>query len=352
MNNICYKLWLKNATTDIQAKKLLEKYGTFENVYQVSDYKEDTFLTEKAVSCLMNKDLSKAEKIYNECKSKNITILTPTSKEYPERLKKLKVPPFVLYAVGNMECLKSPNTIGVVGTRRITEYGRGVTEKFSQAFAKNNITIVTGFAMGVDTEAVKGAIAEDSSAICVLGGGVDYIYPPENKNLYEKVLEKGVFISEYPPGTKPHPKYFPCRNKIIAALSDSILVTEAPEKSGAIITAKHAKTLKKPVFTIPGQIDKLLSGGTNALLKKGAIPAFTPEDILKMYKIKVASTPQKADIKEESDPLLSILQSKDSDADTLANLLGISVSECNSRCFMLELEGKIKKLPGGFYHAL
>ncbi len=352
MRSIYYKLWLKNAATDIQAKKLLEKYETFENVYKVSDYSQDTFLTEKAVSCLTNKDLSEAQKIYDECRTKNINILTPTSKEYPKKLKKMKVPPYILYAIGNMESLKSRSTIGVVGTRRMTEYGQEVTERFCKSFAKNNITVVTGFAMGVDTEAVKATLSEDAPVICVLGGGVDYIYPPTNKDLYERVLEKGVFISEYPPGTQPKPQYFPCRNKIIAGLSDSVLVTEAPEKSGAMITAKCAKSLKKPVFTIPGQIDKLLSGGTNALLKKGAIPAFVPEDILKTYKIKAVSTMSEAADNEEGDPVLSLLHNKDLDTDTLANFLGITASECNSRCFMLELEGKIKKLPGGFYHKI
>lgn len=352
MRSIYYRLWLKNAATDIQAKKLLEKYGSFENIYKVSDYSEDTFLTEKAVSCLTDKDLSSVRKIYEECTSKNIKILTPTSKEYPNRLKKIKVPPYILYAIGNMESLKSPRTVGVVGTRRMTEYGREVTEKFCKSLAKNNITVVTGFAMGVDTEAVKAALSEDAPVICVLGGGVDYIYPPTNKDLYENVLEKGVFISEYPPGTQPKPQYFPCRNKIIAGLSDSVLVTEAPEKSGAMITAKLAKSLKKPVFTIPGQIDRLLSGGTNALLKKGAIPAFTPQDILKTYKIKAVSTEPKKTDQEEKDPVLALLHNKDLDTDTLANLLGITASECNSKCFMLELEGKIKKLPGGFYHKI
>ena len=352
MKSIYYRLWLKNAVTDVQAKKLVEKYGSFENIYKVSDYSEDTFLTEKAVSCLTNKDLSEAEKIYDECRAKNINILTPDSKEYPKKLKKMKVPPYILYAIGNMESLKSAHTIGVVGTRRMTEYGRAVTESFCKTLAKNNITVVTGFAMGVDTESVKAALSENGNVICVLGGGVDYIYPPTNKDLYEKVLEKGVFISEYPPGTQPKPQYFPCRNKIIATLSDSVLVTEAPEKSGAMITAKHAKSLKKPVFTVPGQIDRLLSSGTNALLKKGAIPVFTPEDILKTYKIKADYQAEKDVEATENDPVLSLLHNNDLDTDTLANLLGITVSECNSICFMLELEGKIKKLPGGFYHKL
>lgn len=352
MRNIYYRLWLKNAATDIQSKKLLDKYGTFENVYKATDYKEDTFLTEKAVSRLADKDLSEAHKIYDECMTKNIKILSPDSKEYPKKLRKMKVPPYVLYATGNLDCLKSTHTTGVVGTRRMTEYGREVTEKFCKSLAQNNITIVTGFAMGVDTEAVKAALSENAAVICVLGGGVDYIYPPTNINLYEKVLEKGVFISEYPPGTKPRPEYFPCRNRIIAGLGDSVLVTEAPEKSGAMITAKHAKTLKKPVFTIPGQIDKLLSSGTNSLLKKGATPAFTPEDILKIYKIKTISNPVKPDDNQADDPVLSLLHDRDMDTDTLANLLGITASECNSKCFMLELEGKIKKLPGGFYHKI
>ncbi len=352
MKSIYYRLWLKNAATDVQASKLLEKYGTFENVYNTPDFSGDEFLTEKAVARLADKDLSACKKIYEECKNKNIEILTPNSSLYPKKLKKLKVPPYILYAVGNLEKLKTASTIGVVGTRRMTEYGREVTERFCKELTERGISVVTGFAMGVDTEAVKACLAGDGYVVCVLGGGVDYIYPPTNRNLYERVLENGVFISEYPPGTKPRPEYFPCRNKIIAALSDAVLVTEAPEKSGAMITARCAKTLKKPVFTIPGQIDKFLSAGTNALLKKGAKPAFTPDDILRVYKKKSAVKPPETYREPETDPVLSALHNRDMDIDSLANLLGITVTECNSRCFMLELEGKIKKLPGGFYHKM
>lgn len=352
VKDIYYRLWLKNAATDIQAKKLLEKYKTFESIYKADNFTDDNFLTEKAVLRLLDKDLTHVHEIIDLCKIKNITILTPNSRLYPKKLKKAKVPPYVLYAKGNLEVLKASSTIGIVGTRRMTEYGRSITERFSSELATSGIVIVTGFAMGVDTEAVKAALKEEKNVICVLGGGVDYIYPPTNRELYERVLEKGVFLSEYPPGTQPRPEYFPCRNKIIAALSDAVLVTEAPEKSGAMITATYAKRLKKPVFTIPGQIDKYLNQGTNELLKKGAVPAFAPEDILKKYKKKTAAKTscQREDF--ETDPLLSALHNRDMDVDTLARVLGITLPECNSRCFMLELEGKIKKLPGGFYHKM
>ena len=353
MDNVIYRLWLKNATSNSQARKLISKYKTAQNVYEQTDYSHDSFLPEKSLANLADKSLDRAKNILNRCKELDIQVLTPESEDYPIMLKDMTDLPCVLFSKGNIPDWNNIITIGVVGTRRISIYGKEVTELLSRKIAQSGGVIVSGFASGADTIAATAATQCNAPTIAVLGCGIDIVYPAHNKSLYNKVLEKGLFVSEHEPGTKPVYFNFPVRNRIIVGLSRCVLVTEAPKKSGAILTAQMAMKKNKPVFTVPGQINRSSCDGTNLLMKQGAITVFGAEDILSSFpQLHPYHEDAKSSHEPETDPILKALNAGDMNMDQLCAATNLSVVECNSRCFMLELAGKIQKLPANYYHKL
>lgn len=191
---------------------------------------------------------------------------------YPQQLKNIYNPPNKIYVLGNKEILKERG-IAIVGARRATEYGKKVAFKFSKELSASGINIISGLAVGIDTYAHLGSLQQEciGKTIGVLGSGLDVIYPKQNINLAKEILKRGgCIISEYPLGTKPEKIHFPQRNRIISGLSKGVLVVEASEKSGSLITADFALEQGKDVFAIPGDIWKLTSIGTNSLIKQGA----------------------------------------------------------------------------------
>ncbi|MBD3224131.1 MAG: DNA-protecting protein DprA, partial [Caldithrix sp.] len=201
--------------------------------------------------------------------SYNVQLLTYWDEDYPEVLKKIYDPPAFLFIKGKTQLLKGIS-IAIVGTRHPTEYGKWITEKLSSELAKSNITVISGFARGVDTIAHKTVLNEGGTTIAVFGNGLDRIYPSENKNIYDQIQQKGLLISEYPMGTKPDAGNFPRRNRIISGLCKGVIITEAGAKSGALITAYYANDQNREVFAVPGQINSKQSTGTNDLIKQGA----------------------------------------------------------------------------------
>lgn len=194
------------------------------------------------------------------------------SKDYPRQLKKIYDAPLKLYVLGNKEILKQ-NSIAIVGSRNATEYGKKVALKFSKELSEKGINIISGLAIGIDTYAHLGTLQNTSKGktIAVLGSGLDEIYPKANTELAKQILKGGgCIISEYPLGTKPEKVHFPQRNRIISGLSKGVLVVEASEKSGALITADFALEQGREVFAIPGNISSITSIGTNNLIAEGA----------------------------------------------------------------------------------
>ena len=201
-------------------------------------------------------------------------------KEYPKKLHRIYDKPILLYAKGNTKLLKSLKKISIIGSRNCSEYGKMVTQKLSYMLAKKDYTIVSGMAKGIDSYAHKGTLTAKGNTIAILGSGVNYIYPEENKRLYNKILEQnGLILSEYGIDTKPIPEYFPARNRLISGISDKILITEASRKSGTMITANFAIEQGKTVYAVPGNITSTRSEGTNELIKDGAILVNSLEDI-------------------------------------------------------------------------
>ena len=213
-------------------------------------------------------------------KNNDIKIITLLDKEYPEKLKNIYDKPKVLYAKGNIKLLNE-QSVAIVGCRDCSNYGKNIARKLSYSLAKENICIISGLAKGIDTFSHIGALEAGGKTIAVIGSGLDYVYPYENKDLYERILKNdGLIVTEYNLGTKPERLNFPARNRIISGLSDAIVIVEAKEKSGALITAEFALEQGKEVLAVPGNINSINSKGTNCLIKDGAVIVTDYKDVL------------------------------------------------------------------------
>ncbi|MEE0777563.1 MAG: DNA-processing protein DprA [Massilimicrobiota sp.] len=232
---------------------------------------------QKIYKALMNKERVDEELKVELMKRMNCRYITIFSDEYPELLKQINCPPFVLYYYGDLSLLKT-KTIGVVGMRNMSEYGKRATHLFVKDLVQNGYTIVSGMARGIDTVAHQNAIAYGGRTIAVLGTGIEYCYPKENRLLYEELKEHQLVLSEYPFLTAPQKRLFPFRNRIIAGLSYSILISEAKQKSGTMITAGYALEQGKDIYCIPGRFDDYQ--GCNELIKQGAKLVLSVQDIM------------------------------------------------------------------------
>ncbi len=205
--------------------------------------------------------------------------LNINDEEYPQKLKQIYDPPAKLYYVGDLKLLNN-KSIAIIGCRKASKYGLKISKIFSEGLSKEKVTIISGFARGIDTEAHKGAINNEGKTVAILGNGIDIIYPSENKELFVDIISKGgLIISEFENGIKPLKENFPRRNRIISALSDGVVVVEAKRKSGTMITVDYALEQGKEVYVVPGNIDSLNSEGTNELIKQGAIIVTSYKDV-------------------------------------------------------------------------
>lgn len=269
--------------TCIQKEYLINQYGSPEKIWE-KDYrilKQDTGFDDESIYEITNPKYRKdLDKYVDYMVKNNIRIVTFFDERYPKKLKEIYDKPMVLYAKGNLELLEK-KCVAIVGSRNCSYYGKTVAQNLSYNLSKENICIVSGLAKGVDSISHKSALDAGGSTIAVMGCGLDYIYPYENKDLYERILENNsLIVTEYIIGTKPERLNFPARNRIISALSDAIVVVEATEKSGALITAEFGLEHGKDVFAVPGNITSDNSKGTNKLIKDGANVLIDYKDIL------------------------------------------------------------------------
>ena len=282
---LLYWLWFALADTLSKRQKrlLLQHFSDIESLYNCKDYSRIDGLTQEQLEQLADKNLDEATTVRNVCRRKDIGILTITDENYPARLKNISDPPVVLFCKGVLPDFAQMPAIAVVGTRKATAYGVTVAKQFGCELAQGGAIVVSGGAKGVDTMALEGALQADGPTITVLGCGVDVVYPRNNKKLFAQVQKRGCLLSEYLPGTQPKPWQFPERNRIISGLSNGVLVIEAPEKSGALITAKDALEQGRDVYAVPANINMPSCAGSNALLAEGAQAVFAGWDILKQY---------------------------------------------------------------------
>ena len=276
-------------------------------------------------------------------------IIDINEKEYPRVLRKIENPPKKLYVEGDEKILNS-NCIAVVGSRKNTKYGEKWCKKFVKELVKYDLKIVSGMALGIDWVAHKEAIKEGGKTIAVLPSGLKNIYPKENIKLYEEIiLYGGCVISEYEPYEEAESKKFLERNRIVSGISIGCLVVEAAYRSGTSVTAKLAKDQKRDVFCIPGSLDNPKSIGTNKLIKDFAKLVTSPEDIIKNYEFLHKIELEKPEEKEEENEILKLIQEDPINIDDIVKLSNKNIKEIISEITILELDGKIERLPGNMY---
>src|SRR5271155_5833659 len=348
-------------------KKLIEHYGTAERVFQAS-LTELEALGMRAVSAqsiAIGKSLELAQEEYRKAVEAGARIISLSDPEYPSRLKEIYDPPVILFVKGSVEVLAKPG-IAMVGTRHPTPYGTGMAERLSTDLAARGLVIISGLARGVDTASHRGAVAAKGKTVAVLGTGIDVMYPKENTRLTEQIVALGgALISEFPVGTFPAPQNFPIRNRIISGMSAGVLVVEAAEYSGTRITSRLALEQNRDVYAVPGNVTNKGSWGPNTLIKQGAKLVATWEDVWEELPTDIQDAlssarnesaesetaslfPDEVTAPHEKKILKLIKPDESTHIDQLVELLEneMSPSEIFAALFELELNGKIRQLPG------
>ncbi|MEW9033554.1 MAG: DNA-processing protein DprA [Planifilum fimeticola] len=290
-------------------------------------------------------------RVKEELKRRRIAAVTCFDPEYPEYLKEIAQPPWVLYIKGDLSLL-SGVCLAVVGTRQPTHYGRRVARKMAAEIASRGWVVVSGMAAGVDSEAHRGALEANGKTVAVLGTGVDVVYPKHLRGLYAELVEKGAVCSEMPPGTAPRPGLFPQRNRIISGLSVGTLVVEAAERSGALITADFSMEQGREVFAVPGPVTSEKSAGTNRLIQQGAKCVTGVQDILEEFPSLVqspqvpAESTEPSDLSPEERLLLSFIRDEPVHIDELREQISLPPGEIHRHLLSLQLKKRIRQLPG------
>lgn len=294
------------------------------------------------------------EKEWQELEGRKISLILKEDDNYPALLKEIPFPPFGIYVLGNIG-FKQP-ALAVVGTRAATLRGKELAKAFSRALGRAGITIVSGLAMGIDESAHWGALEGDGITAAVLGTPLNYIYPRQNEKLASRIIEKGgAIISEFPFKQEYHPQNFLIRNRIISGLASAALIIEAPEKSGALATARFALEQNREVFVVPGGVGTKNYQGSNALLKSGAAAVTEAQDILDYFGIEAphqAPAAQAINLSAGGDEgaIIAVLKNKGSrTAEELLKTADISVERLNKCLAMLVIKGIIKEINGRYH---
>jgi len=367
--------WLALAMTPgigpTRGKKLVQHFGSAPNIFQASltELEAAGLMAVSAQSIATGASLTKAEEEIAKAKAAGAEIITAQDDAFPHRLLEIYDPPLCLYVRGNVGALAQPG-IAVVGTRHPTPYGVGMAERLSCDLSAHGVIIISGLARGVDSAAHRGAVNAKGKTIAVLGTGADVIYPRENAKLIDPILSLGgAVISEFPLGTAATPQNFPIRNRIISGLSVGVLVVEAGEYSGTRITARCALEQSREVYAVPGNVTNKLSWGPNTLIKQGAKLVATWEDVweelpsevclqLEAEKPAASEAPATtslfdgAALSPHEKRIYALIRADESThIDELVERLqeNMSSSEMFAALFELELNGKIRQLPGKNY---
>ena len=288
MSGIKYWVWLSECGgLTLRAKLLLlEHFGTPENIYFAGreDYLHVDGMDLRLADALSDKSLDTADRVLGDCERLGLRILTMQDADYPVRLRNIYEPPCLLYVRGRLPTIDEEAAVAMVGTRGATPYGIETAETMAYELAKQGALIVSGAASGIDTAAHHGALRAGAKTVAVLGCGIDVIYPEQNRRLYQDIAASGALVSEYAPGTPAIGSHFPVRNRIISGLCLATVVVEAPERSGALITAHTALEQGRDVFAVPGAINAPNSRGCNRLIADGEAALLADSsDILREY---------------------------------------------------------------------
>lgn len=302
---------------------------------------------------IKEKGIEKRVKEIKETLNKaDVKFVTLFDKEYPKRLKDLKDRPISLYYKGDISLINSNITCGIVGTRRNDEIGKNYTRNIVDLLVSNQVVVVSGLARGIDIIAHRRALEKNGLTVAILAGGLDIIYPPEHKKEFIEISKKGCVISEFLPGTQHLKRNFFIRNRIISGISDAVVIVQAPEKSGALITGEYALKQRKPLFVIPGNIENPLHRGCNLMLKKGAIPLIDYKDILEELGYRsiqqtLLQDTQK-ELSEEEKFIYSFI-TREITLDEISEATGLPVNQIYPILLSLEIKGLIIQNVGGTF---
>jgi len=342
--------------------RLLREYGSPEGVFRAPlTGIEACNVPAPAAQAIFRKQLFwRAEKEVDALRKLGGKLLNWKEPQYPQALLQIYDPPVLLYVRGDAQVLNSPS-LSIVGTRRPTVYGSQMAERMGRDLAARGLTIVSGLARGIDAIAHQGATAVGGRAIGVLGTGIDVCYPKENKKLYEKVLERGAIVSEFPTGSHPAPENFPVRNRIIAGMPLGVVIVEGKQYSGSLITARLAMEFGREVFGVPGNVTQEVSFAPNLLIKQGAKLVTNAEDVIEELPTPVRAALVKAEAVETEQrnlllvdslspvqrKLYELLNAEESrHIDDIVDTSGLNSSEVLATLFDLEMQGIVRQLPG------
>lgn len=310
--------------------------------------------SDRARAVLRSPEDREALRWAEEIERTGVRLITAFEEEFPRLLRETADPPFVLYALGRIERLRLP-AVAVVGSREASRYGRDVASRLGRELSGAGVTVVSGFARGIDASAHEAALEGPGGTIAVLGCGLDVDYPRENARLKDRLAAQHLLLSEYPPGTEPRPQNFPIRNRIIAGLSSGVVVVEASRRSGSLITARLAADFGRDVFAVPGSIFSDTSSGTHELLRDGAILCRGAEDVLAELFPSVGA-PQRVpaaaplDLSPEARRVFEALTREESlSAEELAQALDLPAATILATLFELEGTGFASTVEGGRY---
>lgn len=344
---------------DITVKNLISYCGSASAIFdsKKSLLKKIPGIGQKVIGLLhASQPLKEAAEIINKAEKKGIQIHHYTDKTYPEKLKQVFDAPNIIYSKGNVS--QWERVLAIVGTRNATEYGKEITEKLIQECKQLNAVIVSGLAYGIDITAHRASLKNGIPTIGILAGGLDMIYPSVHKKTAEEMLETGGLISENAPGVKAEAHYFPARNRIIAGISDAVIVVEAARRGGALITANIADSYNKAVFAVPGDLTNNFSEGCNYLIRNQKAYIYTGVEDLKYHLNWDGSgkSERTRDLSDLSDPekvlyTLLLENEKGIPIDELAWRAQLTVNQLASHLLNMEFQGFVKSLPGKKYKA-
>lgn len=352
-----YEYWFANLMK-ISCKRKLELrqvIKTAEALYYIEETALKQYVEEEKERALILDSIRswKLDKEYQKLEQKEAWFVTILDERYPERLKNIPSPPYALFVKGSLPS-EDRRSVAIVGARECTPYGEVMARDFAKTLAKEGVQIISGMARGVDSAGQSGALEVGGASFGVLGCGVDICYPREKIGLYMDLQERGGIISEFPLGTNPLPQYFPARNRIISGLADTILVMEAKEKSGSLITADTALEQGRDVYALPGPINSRLSMGCNRLIRQGAGILLSPEELLVELGIcQVGEKENDGQIKlilETAEELVySCLGLQPQNLDYLFNVTKIPIQELLDVLMRLQLKGVVKEISKNYY---
>ncbi len=352
-----YEYWFANLTK-LSCKRKLEirqVIKSAEELYYIEETALKQYVEDEKERALILDSVRtwKLDEEYQKLEQKQVQFVTMLDEKYPKRLRNIPSPPYALFLKGRLP-REDRRAVAIVGARECTPYGEAMAKEFAKTLAREGVQIISGMARGVDSAGQSGALEEGGISFGVLGCGVDICYPREKIELYMMLQEQGGVLSELPLGTNPLPQYFPARNRIISGLADTILVMEAKDKSGSLITADTALDQGKDVYALPGPINSRLSMGCNRLIRQGAGILLSPEELLLELGICQRNTKEndgqiKILLETTENIVYSCLGFQPQNLEYLFNVTKIPMSELLDVLMRLQLKGVVKEISKNYY---